>query len=70
MDSLERVLELGRLMDRPRTIIFNLTRADYDFLCELTLNGDHVSIDTLVRGIVLDFINKYRDEHYSGNGGI
>ena len=60
LEMLDRVVELGQRMERPRSVSFRLSRSDYDILADYS-SARRVSLDILVRGIVLSFIAMYGD---------
>ena len=55
---LEEILECAARFDRPKTINFRVQRDCYEKLCVIS-SRHSVSLDFLVRGIVLKFLDDY-----------
>lgn len=55
---LDKVVEMGQRMERPRSVTFRLSPTDFSLLTDYAV-AKRISLDILIRGIVLSFISMY-----------
>ena len=64
---LEEILECSARFDRPKSVTFRIQRDYYDKICAIT-NRHSVSVEFLIRGIVIKFLDDYSpDEEVQHN---
>lgn len=67
LSVLQNVIDLGRQMERPRSINVKLSPSDYALICDFTCH-EHISLEVFVRGVLLSFLSMYGDTMKAASG--